>query len=79
MRTRRLRLSAIVLGVSLLAGGCAFGTHSARSTAYHLTTFRASDFVDTRAASSEWFPLTPGTQLIKEGTTLIGNRRVPYR
>ncbi|MDQ6934361.1 MAG: hypothetical protein M3130_03595 [Actinomycetota bacterium] len=79
-RTRKLVLAATVLGALLPSEGCALG--SASSTApitYERIPFRASDFVDPKAAANKWFPLTPGTQLVKEGTTLIGNRKVPYQ
>jgi hypothetical protein len=46
---------------------------------YHVTPFRAADFVDPRVGSNKWFPLVPGTQWVREGTTLIGNRVVPHQ
>jgi len=39
----------------------------------------ASNFVDPRAGANKWFPLIPGTQWVREGTTLIGNRTVPHK
>ncbi len=77
-RSRPVRLGVSV-GAVLVIGGCSFGPHGASPTAYHRTPFRASNFVDPRTAGNQWFPLTPGMQLIKEGTTLIGNRKVPYQ
>ena len=69
-----------VLGLSLLAASCSFGSNDAAApTVYHETPFNPSNFVDPRAASNKWFPLTPGTQIITQGTTLIGNRKVPYQ
>ena len=80
MRPPTLRLEAIALGVVLLAAGCTAVSHDrAAPVAYHQTPFRRSDFVDPRSASNRWFPLASGTQLVKEGTTLIGNRKVPYQ
>lgn len=76
--TFRRTALALVLGVSLLAAGCRGG--SSDSTAvrkFHETPFRASNFVDPRAGANKWFPLEPGTQFVREGTTLIGNRVVP--
>lgn len=64
----------------MLAGSCSLGLNdTAAPTVYHETPFNASNFVDPRAASNQWFPLTPGTQIITQGTTLIGNRKVPYQ
>jgi hypothetical protein len=37
-------------------------------------------FVDpTTAAGNKWFPLKPGTRLLREGTTMIGKRKVPHK
>ena len=75
-----LTSTAFVLGLSLLMAGCSFGSNDIAAPAvYHETRFSASNFVDPRAASNKWFPLTPGTQIITQGTTLIGNRKVPYQ
>ncbi len=69
-----------VLVVTLLASSCTFGANGTPAPAsYHETPFDPSNFVDPRTAGNKWFPLTPGTQLVTEGTTLIGNRKVPYR
>ena len=71
---------SLVLGLSLLASGCgAASTTSAPASRYHETPFIASDFVDPRVGSNKWFPLVPGTQWVREGTTLIGNRWCPTR
>ncbi|MGH2594633.1 MAG: hypothetical protein ACRDH7_01565, partial [Actinomycetota bacterium] len=45
---------------------------------YDDASFDPTTFVDPLLAANQWFPLTPGTQLITQGTTLIGNRKVPY-
>jgi hypothetical protein len=83
--TRRRTLRSVAVGSALLlaSGLVATGVYileAPRSTpvSYHLTRFHAADFVDPLTAGNKWFPLRPGTQLIKEGTTLIGNRKVPY-
>lgn len=72
--------TAVVMIASLPAAGCSLGSHgTAAATVCQETPFNASKFVDPRTASNMWFPLTPGTQLVTEGTTLIGNRKVPYQ
>lgn len=73
------RLVSAAFGLTLLAAGCGPGSDGSAAPAYHDTTFRASDFVDPRIAANKWFPLEPGKQLVREGTTLIGNRKVPYQ
>jgi hypothetical protein len=65
--------------MSLIAAGCSFGSNDTLPTVYRETPFNAANFVDPRAAYNKWFPLTPGTQIITQGTTLIGNRKVPYQ
>ena len=52
---------------------------AAQPSSYHVTLFLASNFVDPRIGSNKWFPLVPGTQWVREGTTLIGNRVVPHQ
>jgi hypothetical protein len=71
---------SLVLGVSLLASSCgAASTNSASASTYHVTPFHPSNFVDPRVGSNKWFPLVPGTQWVRQGTTLIGNRVVPHQ
>jgi hypothetical protein len=67
--------------VSLIAAGCSFGSNVAPPSpgVYHETPFDPANFVDPRAGSNRWFPLIPGTQWVREGTTLIGNRVVPHQ
>ena len=78
-RTLRLSASALVLAVSLTATGCGVGSNDdPPERVFDETTFRAADFVDPRVGSNKWFPLVPGTQWVREGTTLIGNRVVPH-
>ncbi len=70
---------ALLLSLAMLATACSFGANGAETAVvYSRTPFDPSNFVDPRAAANRWFPLVPGTQLITQGTTLIGNRQVPY-
>ncbi len=73
--------TAFTVGVCLLLAGCDSGSKagSGQPGSYHVTPFHASDFVDPRIGSNAWFPLVPGTQWVREGTTLIGNRVVPHQ
>lgn len=80
IRRARPTVLALIVGVSLLAAGCSAGSKdSTEERQYHETPFLASNFVDPRAGSNNWFPLVPGTQWVREGTTLIGNRVVPHK
>ena len=78
---RRVRpiVIALGLGVSLLVAGCGAGSKdSATKRTFSETSFKPSNFVDPRVGSNKWFPLKPGMQWVREGTTLIGNRQVPH-
>lgn len=78
MGKRERTVAALFLAVSLLAAGCSGGSSGGDAErSYHETPFQPSNFVDPRAGSNKWFPLKPGTQWVREGTTLIGNRQVP--
>lgn len=81
--TRNLGPTALalvaVLVLTLVGTGCGIGSKkSAAPRTFDKKPFRAANFVDPRAGSNEWFPLVPGTQWVREGTTLIGNRKVPH-
>jgi hypothetical protein len=70
--------TVLVLLAPFLVVSCIGGSdEGVEPTTFHQTPFRASNFVDPRAGSNPWLPLKPGTQWVKEGTTLIGNREVP--
>lgn len=66
---------------SLVATGCTVGSKpgAGQPSVYRVTPFKASNFVDPRAGANVWLPLIPGTQWVREGTTLIGNRVVPHQ
>ncbi len=69
---------ALGLLVTLLATGCTASNDKPKET-FSETPFVAADFVDPTAGMNKWFPLKPGTQWVREGTTLIGNRTVPHK
>jgi len=73
------RLTAIVLVLGSLSAACGGGSNdSATPQEFDESPFEASNFVDPRTAANTWFPLEPGMQWVREGTTLIGNREVPH-
>lgn len=67
--------AASLILTSLAACG---GRSTDKPRTFERAKFNAANFVDPRTATNEWFPLTPGTQWVREGTTLIGNRAVPH-
>ncbi|MGH2597737.1 MAG: hypothetical protein ACRDH7_17515 [Actinomycetota bacterium] len=75
---RAISLS-VAIGVFPFLASCGLGSNDPpAATVYDETPFDPQNFVDPLVATNRWFPLTPGTQLITQGTTLIGNRKVPY-
>ncbi len=70
----------------LIAGAAATGllsalTHPARAVDDHrdLMTFDARRFSRPLAVDNPWMPLTPGKQLVYEGSVIEEGRRIPHR
>jgi hypothetical protein len=72
---------ATALGLCLLMTGCAGGTHAgvATKTTFATTRFAPHNFSTSLARPNTWWPLIPGRQWVREGTTLVGHRPVPHR
>lgn len=78
-RTRVARLGWVVVA-SVLAAGCGLGGSSAKAPQqFTQAAFDPKNFVDPRGSGNPWFPLKPGMQWLREGTTLVGNRQVPNK
>lgn len=70
----------LVVGASVLAAGCGMGASGpATPTKFTQAKFDPKNFVDPRGMGNPWFPLKPGMQWVREGTTLVGNRQVPNK
>jgi len=69
----------IALGLTAVMGltGCTSSKGKVVTEKFAVTPFVASNFVDPMAGGNPYLPLTPGTQWVRDGTTLIGNRKVP--
>src|SRR4030081_1259553 len=78
-----LRLSfvlTVVLSVALLVAACGSGSaQTAKRPTSSEVFVSAKNFVDPRVGSNRWLPLKPGTQWVRDGTTLVGNRKVPHK
>ncbi len=84
----RSRLATITVTVSLGAlvlSGCG-GKDSSdeaapepEASAFTTPSAAPDEFVDPRSAGNKWLPLEPGTQWVREGTTMIGKRKVPHK
>ncbi|MDQ2942326.1 MAG: hypothetical protein M3R21_01495 [Candidatus Dormibacteraeota bacterium] len=73
-------LLALVLTVALFVAACGSGpTQTAKKLTFTRGYFNAKNFVDPRVGSNKWLPLKPGTQWVRDGTTLVGNRKVPHK
>lgn len=72
---------ALSLGAVLLAAGCGGGKPDAAGAAPAAVASDAAStaYADPRDAANKWLPLKPGTQWVREGTTLIGKRAVPHK
>jgi len=57
--------------------GCSSSKGNSEPQKFTVTPFVASNFIDPTTGGNPWLPLKPGTQWVKDGTTLIGNRKVP--
>jgi hypothetical protein len=78
---RRPRLGSVALVcVGLLLGGCSGGGGGERSLEdYRQTEFDPADFVDPTTSTNPYFPLRPGMQWVRQGTTEVGSREVPHQ
>ena len=73
-------LLAFVLAVALFVAACGSGPPKAvKKLTFTRGYFNAKNFVDPRVGSNKWLPLRPGTQWVRDGTTLVGNRKVPHK
>jgi hypothetical protein len=79
--TRALRVLSVGFVIALGAAGCSgSGDGGGKSLEnFHRTTFDAANFVDPRTSSNRWFPLRPGMQWVRQGTTDVGFREVPHQ
>ncbi len=71
----------LVLTVALFVAACGSGAapQATKTLTFSSGYFNAKNFVDPRVGSNRWLPLTPGTQWVRDGTTLVGNRAVPHK
>ena len=67
-----------VLCLGLVLAGCGGGGGRSLED-YHRTAFDAPDFVDPTTSTNRLFPLRPGTQWVRQGTTDVGSREVPHQ
>ena len=76
----RTGLIAMAVVASMLSGGCGSGAKGSQTPhTFTEVAFDPKNFVDPRGGANPWFPLKPGMQWLREGTTLVGNRQVPNK
>jgi hypothetical protein len=74
------RAAVALLGLGLVLTGCSGGGSSGRSAEdYHRATFDRGNFVDPTTSTNRFFPLRPGMQWVRTGTTTLGSREVPHQ
>lgn len=71
---RPIALSLIAI---VVLASCSAPKDEAAKETFSVTPLKASNFGDPAAGTNPWYPLKPGMQWVKDGTTLIGNRKVP--
>jgi hypothetical protein len=80
---RRVRVSDpahwvwAALVAAMILAGCSESPDKPATEKFVVTRLDKSNFVDPMTGSNKWLPLKPGTQWVRDGTTLIGNRQVP--
>jgi hypothetical protein len=72
-------LTALCLGLVLAGCGDSGGSGGRGLEDYHSTGFDAGAFVDPTTSTNRLFPLRPGTQWVRQGTTDVGSREVPHQ
>lgn len=80
---RRWRAGEVgaTLVLCLLLAGCGGGTQApaAKTTTFTTTHFDPHTFGASVTRPNTWWPLIPGRQWVRDGTTLVGHRPVPHR
>jgi hypothetical protein len=71
---------AAALSVAPVLSACGGGEHKKPPPPKaRQATFVRSNFGDPATGASPWLPLKPGTQWVREGTTIVGRRHVPHQ
>ncbi len=65
--------------IALLLSACSGGGGDPAAPQPQRTPFDAANFVDPTTSTNTWFPLRPGMQWVREGTTEVGSRAVPHQ
>jgi hypothetical protein len=69
-----------LLGLGSLLSACGGGGQKKPAPAKpREVKFDRANFGDPATGASPWVPLKPGTQWVREGTTLVGHRKVPHQ
>lgn len=74
------RVGAAVATTALVLSGCnGGGSPAGAAVEAHRYPFDAASFIDPTTSTNPWFPLRPGIQWVREGTTEVGSRAVPHQ
>lgn len=65
----------VVLFISILTAACGSSTPTDKV----FEDFKSAEFDNSTEVDNQWFPLTPGTQLVFEGETIENGVSVPHR
>jgi hypothetical protein len=70
-------LACLVLVLSACHGGGGAGERTLAD--YSRTALHPADFLDPTTNTNGFFPLRPGMQRVRQGTTVVGSRKVPHQ
>ncbi len=70
-----IAMAALIVG----CGGSGSSTSMALPATFSQSRFDPAQFGPRVPGANRWLPLKPGTQWVREGSTYVGNRRVPHR
>lgn len=71
-------VALLSLGLLLSACGGDSGNESGPAKPREVTFVRAN-FGDPATGANRWLPLEPGTQWVREGSTMVGERKIPHQ
>ena len=69
---------AVVLAAATFAAGCGGAARPPAAAPAATARFDRANFGDPATGKNPYFPLKPGTQWVREGSTILGSRKVPH-
>ncbi len=70
---------AAALGSSVLVAACGGGSNEPQAAPATEAAMDPANFSDPARGANPYLPIVPGTQSVREGTTIVGGRQVPHQ